>query len=107
MTSALIRERVKHKKSYFIHFEIELKYWNESEYCEECDYFDLEDMLISRYWLKIFEREGYLTKEEITKLHELDKQFYKKKIHKFVKKHYPYIYKKWIGKLEEKNENET
>ena len=99
-----IENLLKRKKSFFASYEVNVDLWDAENFDPEVDFFDLEDMLASRYWLHYLQREGRLTKEENQKLEELDEKFLQKKIPEFVKERYPAIYDKWIGKINKETE---
>lgn len=91
-----IEDLLKRKKSFFVSYEVNVDTWDAKDFDPEVDFFDLEDMLASRYWLKRLEREGELTSEELRKLHDLEKRFHELGIPEFVKEHFPGVYEKWI-----------
>lgn len=77
MTQKELEERLDH---FFILYETELKFWTSEEYDPDVDYFDLENLFISRYWLHKAKDLNMLNEEQLKKLQELDKQFKEKKI---------------------------
>ena len=94
---------MKRKKSFFVSYEVNVDMWDAEDFDPEVDFFDLEDMLASRYWLKRLKKEGRLTAEEQEKFHKLEEKFRKLGIPEFVKGHFPGVYEKWIE--EERKEN--
>jgi len=90
----------KRKKSFFVRFETNLNLWSERNYDKESDYFDFEDMIISRYWLFFLKEKNLLNSNELEKLEKLEQNLKKKGIINFVKKNYNYLYEKWIKTLE-------
>jgi len=95
-----IEDLLKRKKSFFVSYEVNVDTWNAKDFDKDVDFFDLEDMLASRYWLKRLEREGKLTAAELRELHNLEKKFHELGIPEFVKKYFPGVYEKWIANLE-------
>ena len=96
MTNEELAQRI---RNFFIRYETELEYWNPNDFDPVIDFFDLEDMLACRYWLHEAEKRGILTDIEKEMLHVLDKKFFKSKIDKFVKEHFPGVYEKWIEEV--------
>ena len=78
--------------------------WDAKEYDELSDYFDLEDMIIFRYWLLFLEKNNLLEEREVEKLKRLEQKFNNKNIKNFIKEKYSYLYKKWIEPFENKYE---
>jgi len=70
--------------------------WDAEDFDPEVDFFDLEDMLASRYWLKRLEAAGKLTEEEKRKLNEIEADFERKGIPEFVESKFPAVYDRWI-----------
>ncbi len=91
-----IEDLLKRKRSFFIRYKTNVDMWDAEDFDPQVDFFDLEDMLASRYWLKRLEREGKLTAEELRELHNLEKRFHELGIPEFVKEHFPGVYEKWI-----------
>jgi len=91
-----IDDLLKRKESFFVSYEVNVDMWDAEDFDPEVDFFDLEDMLASRYWLKYLQAEGKLTKEEEEKLRRLEAEFYRKEIPEFVKEKFPGVYKRWI-----------
>jgi len=91
-----IDDLLKRKESFFVSYEVDVDMWDAENFDPEVDFFDLEDMLASRYWLKRLQAEGKLTKEEEEKLRRLEAEFYRKEIPEFVKEKFPGVYKRWI-----------
>ena len=100
-TQVTIEDLLKRKKSFFVSYEVNVDMWDAEDFDPACDFFDLEDMLASRYWLKHLQAEGKLTEKENQKLEELDEKFWHKKIPEFVKEHFPAVYDRWIEKIPE------
>ncbi len=95
---------MKRKKSFFVRYETNVNMWDAKEYDELSDYFDLEDMIISRYWLLFLEKNNLLEEREVEKLKRLEQKFNNKNIKNFIKEKYGYLYKKWIEPFENKYE---
>ena len=91
-----IEDLLKRKKSFFTRYEVNVDMWDAEDFDPEVDFFDLEDMLACRYWLKRLEAAGKLTKEEKDKLNELEQKFMRLGIPKFVKAHFLGVYERWI-----------
>jgi len=91
-----IEDLLKRKRSFFIRYEVNVNTWDAEDFDPEVDFFDLEDMLASRYWLKRLEAVGKLTKEESKKLSELEQKFRQLGIPEFVKTRFPGVYERWI-----------
>ena len=91
---------MKRKKSFFVSYEVNVDMWDAEDFDPEVDFFDLEDMLASRYWLKRLKKEGRLTAEEQEKFHKLEEKFRKLGIPEFVKSHFPGVYERWIAEVE-------
>ena len=96
MGEVSLQDLLERKDSFFVSYEINIDEWNAENFNKEVDYFDLEDMLVSRFWLKHLEKNGKLSVEELDKLNALEHRFFELKIPEFVKKHFPGIYEKWI-----------
>jgi len=96
MGRVTIEDLLKRKRSFFIRYEVNVDTWDAEDFDPEVDFFDLEDMLASRYWLKRLEALGKLTKDESKKLNELERKFTQLGIPEFVKTHFPDVYEKWI-----------
>jgi len=103
-----IENLLKRKESFFVSYEVNVDMWDVEDFDPEVDFFDLEDMLASRYWLKRLEAAGKLRKEESEKLSELEQRFRELGIPEFVKTRFPGVYERWIEKeLVKEPETET
>jgi len=91
---------LKRKRSFFASYEINVNMWDAEGFDPTVDFFDLEDMLASRYWLKRLKQAGKLTKEEEEKLRELDLKFKEQGVPQFVREHFPQVYERWIREAE-------
>jgi len=91
-----LKDLLKRKESFFVSYEVNVDMWDAENFDPEVDFFDLEDMLASRYWLKCLEAAGKLTEEEKKKLNEIEVDFARKGIPGFVKARFPAVYDKWI-----------
>jgi len=95
----IIDDLLKRKKNFFISYEVNINTWNNEDFDSEIDFFDLEDMLVSRYWLKYLKVAGKLSEEESKKFSELEQKFRELGIPEFVKIRFPGVYKKWINRF--------
>ena len=98
-----IEDLLRRKKSFFASYEINVNMWDAESFDPTVDFFDLEDMLASRYWLKRLRQAGKLTREEEKKLRELDLKFKERGIPQFVREHFPGVYERWIKEVEISN----